>query len=143
MPSVRRDSKVEKWESDLESIKNEVLGLHHNRDVYRTVGKIVEENGDLPPSLFFNYSQRTYAVTQCAAIRRQAEVHPARVVSLASLLAEIASEPERMTRERYVGLHEDADPYFEELGDRTFTEQFAGNVGDYIDPEIVQRDLET
>ena len=41
--------KVEKWESDLENIKNEVLGLHDDRDVYRTVGKIVKENGDLPP----------------------------------------------------------------------------------------------
>lgn len=101
MGRVLRDSKIEKWERDLETIKNEVIGLHHNRDVYRTVGRIVDEHGHLPSSLFFNYAQRTYAVTQCAAIRRQAEVDPTRVVSLASLLAEISAEPERLTRERF------------------------------------------
>jgi AbiU2 len=138
---VRRDSKVEKWERDLETIKNEVLGLHHNRDVYRTVGQIVDEHGQLPPSLFFDYAQRTYAVTQSAAIRRQAEVNPARVVSLASLLAEISAEPERLTREHFVALYDDPDPYFEQLGQATFDERFAGEVGDHIDPRIVEADL--
>jgi hypothetical protein len=116
-----------------------VLGLHHNRNAYRTVGKIVDDNGTLPSSLFFNYAQRTYATTQCAAIRRQA--YPSRVVSLASLFAEIADEPERMTRERYVALHEDPDPYFQELAKKTFTEKFAGDVWDHIDPAIVESDL--
>jgi hypothetical protein len=138
---VRRDSKIEKWERDLETIKNEVLGLHHNRDVYRTVGQIVDEHGQLPPSLFFNYAQRTYAVTQSAAIRRQAEVDPRRVVSLASLLAELGTEPERLTRERFVALYDDPDPYFERLGRTTFDERFAGEVGDHIDPKIVEADL--
>jgi HEPN superfamily AbiU2-like protein len=138
---VRRDSKVEKWERDLEAIKNEVLGLHHNRDVYRTVGRIVDEHGGLPPSLFFDYTQRTYAVTQCAAIRRQAEVHPARVVSLASLLAEMDAEPERLTRERFIAQYDDPDPYFEQLGQATFDERFAGEAGDHIDPRIVEADL--
>jgi AbiU2 len=138
---VRRDSKVEKWERDLETIKNEVLGLHHNRDVYRTVGRIVDEYGQLPPSLFFDYAQRTYAVTQSAAIRRQAEVNPTRVVSLASLLAEIGAEPERLTREHFVALYDDPDPYFEQLGQATFDERFPGEVGDHIDPRIVEADL--
>jgi AbiU2 len=138
---VGRDSKVEKWERDLAAIKNEVLGLHHNRDVYRTVGQIVEEHGQLPPSLFFDYAQRTYAVTQSAAIRRQAEVNPKRVVSLGSLLAEISAEPERLTREHFVALYDDPDPYFERLGQTTFDERFAGEVGDHIDPRIVEADL--
>jgi hypothetical protein len=141
MARIRRDSKVEKWHEDLETIKNEVLGLHHNRDVYRTVGRIVDEHGDLPPSLFFNYAQQTYAVTQSAAIRRQAEVNPARVVSLASLLAEISAEPERLTRERFVALYEDPDPHFRRLGEATFDERFAGEAGDHIDPKIVEADL--
>jgi hypothetical protein len=141
MPGLRRDSKVEKWERDLENIKNAVLGLHHNRNVYRTVGKIVDDNGTLPPSHFFNYAQHRYAITQCAAIRRQAEVYPSRVVSLASLLAEIADEPERMTRERYIALHEDPDPYFQELAEKIFTEKFVGDVGNHIDPAIVESDL--
>jgi hypothetical protein len=137
---VRRDSKIEKWERDLEVVENEVLGLHHNRDVYRTVGRIVDEHGHLPPALFFTYAQRTYAVTQSAAIRRQAEVNPTRVISLASLVAEIGAEPEQLTRERFVALYESPD--FEPLGQAAFDKHFAGEAGDHIDPAIVQADLD-
>ena len=56
----------------------------------------------------------------------------------------IAAEPERMSRERCVALHEDPDDpdeYFERLGQEAFTKRFAGEVGDHIDPKIVQQDL--
>jgi hypothetical protein len=138
MGRPKHDSKVEKWEKDLDTIKDEVIGLHHNRDVYRTVGRIVDEHGGLPPTLFFDYAQRTYAVTQQAAIRRQAEVNPARVVSLASMLTEMLKEPERLTRERFVAWYGEDD---ERWGNQVFDEMFAGDVGDHIDPKVIAVDL--
>jgi hypothetical protein len=67
-------------------------------------------------------------------------VKPTRVISLASLLAEIAAEPERLTRERFVALYESPD--FEPLGQAAFDKHFAGEAGDHIDPAIVQADLD-
>jgi hypothetical protein len=136
--AVKPDSKVEKWTRDLERIKNEVLGMHHARNVYRTVGRIVDEHGQLPSSLFFDYLRTTYAISQALAIRRQAETRSARVIALGSLLAEKKKEPARLTRERFLGMYE---PGFEDMGERAFAAQFAGAVGDHIDAHIVAVDL--
>jgi hypothetical protein len=136
---LRRDSKVERWRRDLDVVKDDVLGMHHRRDVYRTVARIVDDHGNLPPSLFFDYVRNTYGVTQAATIRRQAEVDPPRVVSLASLLSEIRSEPERLTRQRFVDLY---DPERKDLGQEAFNEKFAGEASDHADPDIVQADID-
>ncbi len=81
----------------------------------------------------------TYAATQAVAVRRQAEVGP-RVISLGVLLHEIAGDPERLSRERYLSHY---DSYARRAqGEPEWAERFAGDVGDYVDPDLVRADLE-
>lgn len=136
---AKPDSKVEKWTRWIEGeIKAEVLTMHHHQAVYRRVAEIVNtREAELPPSLFFDYLRDTYATSQAAAIRRQAE-RSARVVSLGRLLGEIEAEPQRLTRQRFVGrwsAHE------QPRGHKSFSNHFAGDVGDHLDPKIVRADL--
>jgi hypothetical protein len=75
MPSVPRDSRVDKWAGWLEErIRPDVITMHWNRAVYREVGEIVRANTSLPPSGFFTFLADTYATTQSVAVRRQSEV---------------------------------------------------------------------
>lgn len=71
---LMRDSKVEKWLRWLETIKHEVISMHGQRDTYRTVARITQDHGQLPPSRFFDYLSMWYATSQGVAVRRQAEV---------------------------------------------------------------------
>jgi AbiU2 len=132
------DSKVDKWIRWIEGpIKSEVLTMHHHRAVFQRVGEIVNgREPKLPDSLFFPFLANTYGTSQAAAIRRQAESSP-RVISLGRLLAEIHEEPERLSRQRFVGPWDAGD---QERGERSFSEHFAGDVGDHVDPKIVEVD---
>jgi hypothetical protein len=132
------DSKVDKWNRWIEGeIRAEVLRMHHHRAVYRRVGEIASSREPkLPDSLFFPYLADTYGTSQAAAIRRQAEVS-VRVISLGRLLAEIRAEPERLSRQRFVGPW-DADD--QERGQESFSRHFAGDVGEHLDPKIVAED---
>jgi hypothetical protein len=137
---AKQDSKVEKWTRWIEGeIKGEVLTMHHHQAVYRRVAEIVNaREPKLPGSLFFDYFRDTYATSQSAAVRRQAEPSP-RVVSLRRLLDEIAAEPERLSRQRFVGAWPPED---QRRGNETFLERFAGDVGDHLDPKPVVADIE-
>jgi AbiU2 len=132
------DSKVDKWNRWIEGeIRAEVLAMHHQRAVYRRVGEIVNSREPkLPDSLFFPFLANTYAITQATAIRRQAE-QSSRVISLGTLLAEIQEEPERLSRQRFVGPWDAED---QKRGQESFSEHFAGDVGDHLDPKIVEAD---
>jgi AbiU2 len=133
------DSRVRKWKRWIENeIRAEVLGMNNQRAIYEEVGRIVKENGELPPSHFFNFLRDTYGATQALAVRRQAEVGT-RVISLATLLAEIAGDPERLSREWFLSHY---DSYARaEVGVPVWAEKFGGNVGDHVDPDLVRADL--
>jgi hypothetical protein len=92
---------VQRWQEDVSRISNEVIEMHHNRNVYRTVLAIAVEHGGLPRSAFLLYLNATYGVTQVAAVRRQTDVRKD-TVSLARLLGQIKAEPQRLTREGFV-----------------------------------------
>jgi hypothetical protein len=62
---------VQRWQEDVSRISYEVIEMHHNRNVYRTVTQIAVDNGGLPPSAFFLYLNATYGVTQVAAVRNR------------------------------------------------------------------------
>jgi hypothetical protein len=111
--------------------------MNAHREIYRTVRKIVSDHGALPASHFFDFLADTYGATQAIAVRRQAEVDP-RVISLGSLLSEIAGDPERLSRERFLSEYDSID---RRRGEREWNEKFAGTVGEHIDPKIVQGDL--
>jgi hypothetical protein len=137
---AKPDSKVEKWTRWIEGeIKGEVLTMHHHQAVFQRVSEIVNtREPKLPGSLFFDYFRDTYATSQAAAIRRQAE-QSQRVVSLGRLLPEIAAGPERLTRRRFVGAW---PPEEQPRGSDTFSERFAGDLGDHLDPKPVAADIE-
>jgi len=121
--------------------------MHSHRAVFQKVIEIADNNEQLPESLFWGYFQDTYAVTQGAAVRRQAEVSD-RVVSLGLLIAEIGKDPERLSRKVWTGMWErDPRPEIEQLrereADRAFTDQFAPGGGNYLDPAIPKADLAT
>jgi len=121
--------------------------MHSHRAVFQKVIEIADANEQLPESLFWGYFQDTYAVTQGAAVRRQGEVSP-RVGSLAKLIAEIAEDAEKLSWQFWVGLWEE-DPRPEIHGlrereaDRAFTDQFAPDGGNHLDPAIPAADLAT
>jgi hypothetical protein len=132
------DPVVQRWQEDVSRISYEVVEMHHNRNVYRTVLAIAVEHGKLPPSAFFLYLNATYGVTQVAAVRRQADVRRG-TVSLARLLDQIKGEPQRLTRDGFV---ERFDPDDIRAGFAKWSELFAGRVRDYVDPALVKADLD-
>jgi hypothetical protein len=139
MPDVPSDSRVEKWTRWLEErIRSEVITMHWHRAVYREVGEIVRENANLPPSGFFTFLASAYGTTQAVAVRRQGEVNP-RVVSLGTLLDEVANDPVRLTREWYLSMR-DADDARHASRDFDY---WAGEDGEHVQPERVRADLAT
>ena len=135
----KKDSKVEKWRIWIEEkIKNEVLAMYHRRAVYQRVSDITSSrNPSLPQSVFFEFLGDTYTITQAAAIRRQAE-HNSRVVSLGTLLHEIANDAQRLCRQRFVSMWQENT---QSSGDKSFTDHFARDGGDQLDVETVTADL--
>ncbi len=113
--------------------------VHWHRAVYRRVAEITQERRPpLPASHFFDQLSSSYGISQSAAVRRQTDRDP-RVISLARLLVEIKDDPSRLSRERFVSQY-DLDQ--QERGDQVFTSQFAGEVGDHVDPALVETDLQ-
>jgi hypothetical protein len=89
-------------------IRPEVIGMFHHRRIYLTIAEIVDRHGSLRPSNVFDFVRDTYVTTQSVAVRRQAEASP-RVVSVATLLDQIAFDPARLTRDWYLGMFEADD----------------------------------
>jgi hypothetical protein len=119
-------------------IAADVVGLHFARNVHRALNEILAENDDLPPSIFYSYLHTTYANTQSIAIRRHLDVRD-RHVSLAGLMTEIAAEPERLTRERFLETHVSG---FQPRSEDDWDHNFAGDTGDQLDAKIVTDDLD-
>ncbi len=137
MPALPQDDRIEKWKRWLADIEDELIGIAWNRAIYRGVTRIANDHGELPPSAFFDFLGETYATTQALAVRRQAERN-LRGFSLGTLLHEIADDPSRLTRARYVA---EFNPNQRDRGDEEFTRDFAGEAGDHLDPAIVHADI--
>jgi hypothetical protein len=135
------DSRIAKWRRWLEDeIQPEVMTMNLHRHVFSEVGDIIEANGSLPPSYWFEFSSDTYATTQAVAIRRQAEVD-ARVISLGRLIDEIRGDAKRLTRTFWIGLWSNPDMVDHGIADVAFTKQYAPDGGDHLDPAIPAADL--
>lgn len=135
------DSRIDKWLRWLEKeIQPEIITMNLHRHVFREVRDIIERNGSLPPSYWFEFSSDTYATTQAVAIRRQAEVDP-RVISLGRLIDEIGGDATRLTRKFWVGLWGNSDGVRFGFADHAFTKQFAPDRSDHLDPAIPEADL--
>jgi hypothetical protein len=136
------DFKIEKWRRWFEDpIFPEISTTYLHRYAFQTVSDMVQSNGSLPPSYFFEYIEDTYAITQSVAVRRQAEC-TARVKTLGRLIREVEQDAQRLTRDFWIGLWTNEDMVRHGIADRGWTSQWAGDVGDHLDPAIPARDLE-
>lgn len=132
------DSRVEKWKAWLKQIDEDVTGIYTNRVVWKTINEIVANHPDMPASHYFAIQAQNYATTQAVAVRRQAEVG-GQVITLARLLAELAWDPQRMTRDRFVSMY----PWgMQHIGDEEF-DSFAVSGESHIDPVRLGQDQAT
>jgi hypothetical protein len=138
VPPAKADSKREKWLRWLEIIDKDVTTLVVNRMAWRGITRATRDRTPpLPPSFLFEYFGHTYAFTQGAGIRRQAEIAPD-VATLALLLAEIANDPERISREFWVSRY----PWGQQWrGDNEFTDLFDQKELGHLDGSIATSDL--
>ena len=144
------DERVEKWKDWLEKgISNDVYSMHLQRDTWRRMHEIVDENVSLKEvtSYFWEWLFDIYAKTQAGAVRRQADVN-AQVASLGQLIHEIKTTPTLLTRDWYLGhwvkdeTYDENDlRYWRQVGEGVWADKFAGGVGDHIDPAITEADL--
>lgn len=108
-------------------IQPQVISIHWHRAIYREVGEITRSNNSLPPSHFFTFVSDTYVHSQAIAVRRQTDTDP-RVISLGTLLSEMATDSTRLTRRFYVSLY---DEHIRELADPDF-DRLAGAGADHV-----------
>src|SRR5262249_30697815 len=87
---------------------------------------------------FFDFLAESYAMSQSVAVRRQAEVND-RVISLGTLIAEIAANPQLASRDRYVTMW---PPDMQQLGFKEFEEIFGGSTKAHVDADLVSADLD-
>ena len=138
------DQRIEKWLHWIEgTIKNDVLTMHLQRDAWQKVSEMLERNGELPDSYWWEFMRDTYATSQAVAVRRQADTHKD-VASLAKLIEEIRDDPSRITREFWIGQWSDPhDSFLMIEAERGWTTRYAGSVGDHLDPGIPAEDFDT
>lgn len=137
------DQQIEKWTRWCDGpIKSDVLGMHLHRDTWREVSKIIEDNGQLPESYWWEFMRDTYAASQAVAVRRQADTHRD-VASLGKLVQEIRDNSAKITREFWIGLWDTSDPLMRSDAERGWTAQYAGTVGTHLDPSIPVEDFDS
>jgi hypothetical protein len=122
-------------------MKDEILSMHLQRDTWRKVQEIVEENGQLPDSYWWEFMRDTYGITQAVAVRRQADTHRD-VTSLGKLVSEIADDPKRITREFWLDLWNPDEGPDELFARNAWAKQWGGEVGDHLDPAIPAADVQ-
>jgi hypothetical protein len=132
------ESKIEKWFDWIDGpIKTAVITLHHRRQIWRGLAKVVQERSTpLPDSAYWQYHLDLYAGTQAIAIRRQTD-RGRDVVSLARLLTEIEENASRITLDWWVGLW--SDPGDEPFARRIWADKYGASE---LDPIVPRSDLE-
>jgi hypothetical protein len=135
---------TERWHGWIDGpIRKNVLTMHLQRDSYIKVTRILAANKSLPDSYWWEFMVDTYITTQAIAVRRQADLD-GRVASLARLISEIRNKPGAITREYWIGQWRDDlfdGEWIQREAERGWAEQYAGDVGDYLDPSIPAADL--
>lgn len=129
------------WVEQLDGIANDLIVLHHHRQIWRRVGEITQA-ADLPPSAFFDALSAWYATSQMTAIRRLVD-RDQRALSLTRLLDDLIRHPTVIGRERHVALWL-RDPAFEwtERDGRASYDRFADASGEQLDVAAVEADRE-
>jgi len=137
------DQRIAKWARWCETtIKDNVLTMHLHRNTWVEVSKIIENNGQLPDSYWWQFMWETYAVTQAVAVRREADIHKD-VASLGKLIQEIREDPSRITRDFWIGLWDDDDEPTLMHAQRAWAKQYGGGTDIHLDPAIPSADSDT
>jgi hypothetical protein len=137
------DPNVARWREWIDGpIKNDVIGMHHRRQIWRELGEITDANPGLAamPSAFWEFATETYATTQAIAIRRQADVTRG-TCSLARLISEVRSNATRLTREYFVGLWGEQQEVRLREAHKAFDE-LAGGAHEHLVARVPTGDLE-
>jgi hypothetical protein len=139
------DQRIQKWERWFEhGISSDVFTMHLQRFAWKRMEEITRANPDLngTPSYLWEFLFDTYAKAQAGAVRRQTDTDD-QAASLGRLIYEVSETPALLTREWWLELWTDTggDPYWRSVAENAWTDQFAGEVADHIDPAIPQADL--
>jgi AbiU2 len=141
--ALMTDQRIEKWTRWIDgTIKNNVITMHLQRHAWREVSKILQDNGQLPESYWWQFMRETYGHSQAVAVRRQADTHKD-VASLGKLLVEIRDDPSSLTRELWLGLWKDlSDPIDRHFAEKAWADQYGASVGTHLDPAIPTADFD-
>jgi hypothetical protein len=133
------NTRLEKWIKWLEVIHGDVGWLLINRNIFREVQGIVNNNKKLyKPNIFYQYLGDTYTTFAAIGIRRQVKIDK-QSISLVRLLHEIAGSPSTISREYYKKLYEGS--VVAELADVDF-DRLSGKGKDHICPDMLWKDIE-
>jgi len=141
---MRTDPRFQKWCDWLKTITDDVQTLYLSRGIFTGVIDIVKKNDRIDKrSMFFGFFINVYVDSVVMGIRRQLKAKQDGSISLAKLLTEIAENPELITRSDYYELFD--KPVFlpEVINMMEGFNQFAEPTSDYIDSELVKRDLQS
>jgi len=119
-PPSQHDELFEKWREWLALVHDQVVGMFHNRQIWREMRAALEAKDG---RVFLITTQAWYVDGQAIAVRRIADPKAGhREISLGRLLADISKNCGVMSRSRFVGLHSDGIP--QEIAIKTYDELF-------------------
>ncbi len=144
------DDRFNKWNKWINLILSEISGLSIERNIFWEVQDIIKNNLKIQkPSKFYNFLSNIYVESALIGVRRQVKIDKDSI-SLARLLKEISDTPEILSRTRFFAHFKGSTvekiaklmgSTVEKFNNRNF-DQFAGKIGDHVDPELIKLDLE-
>lgn len=120
------------------TVKDRIMVMHLYRQIWREVARVIEENGSLPPSIYWQYHLDVYMEAQLVAVRRQADIGRD-AASLARLMMEVQKAAPHLTMDLWLGLDASSGDQFAINQWRT---DFGGEIGEHLDPSVPAADLE-
>lgn len=145
--------KLEKWTRWLGdansdgSIAHELVNLAVIREIHSGLKQMVDKNKNLQKhSAFYSVMQMTYSQSALMYIRRQVR-RDKDSVSLIELAEDIKKNSDLITRDFYSSLYSKRKPDIEreewkKMGERDFVCHFGGALGDRLDPQIIEQDIQ-
>ncbi len=130
-----------RWCSQFDALRDEVLGLHHSRRVWRVVRGMIETIPRVQRSgIVEHWLTQCYSVAQLAAVRRQVDQRKD-VVSLWRLLDGLARRPAMATRSWFTAQLQ-SRPESAPHATRLVTEfdKLAGAGGSTVDKRVAEAD---
>jgi hypothetical protein len=146
-------TKLEKWnrwlgDANLDgSIAHELANLAVIREIHSGLKQMVDNNKNIQKhSAFYSVMQMTYSQSALMYIRRQVRKENDSI-SLIMLAEDVQNNSELITKEFYSNLYtinrqDEEREQWKRLGERDFVKHFGGTLGDRLDPDIIERDIQ-